>query len=114
MRAPSPFIRVTALFVFLLQIIAQGALPLADAALETRDPALGAHVESQSQDGCESGHDHSLCAICRALQTIASPSRGDDGLALAAGLRSTAPTDDARDVRATPRASSQPRAPPLA
>lgn len=114
MRASSPFIRVTALLVFLLQITAQGALPLADAALETRGPDLGVHVEAQSQEGCESGHDHSVCAICRALQTVASPSRGDDGLAHAAALRSAAPADDARDVRATPRASSQPRAPPLA
>lgn len=114
MRTPSPFIRVTALFVFLLQIIAQGALPLADAALETRDMALGAHVESQSQDGCASGHDHSACGICRVMQTVASPSRGDARLAFAAALRGAAPTDDARDVRATPRGPSQPRAPPLA
>lgn len=114
MRAPSPFIRLTALLVLLLQSIAQGALPLADAALETRDPALGAHVESQSQDGCASGHDHSVCAICRALQTVASPCRGDGRLSYTASRHSAAPTDETRDVRATPRGPSQPRAPPLA
>lgn len=114
MRAPSPFIRGTALLVLLLQIIAQGALPLADAALESRDPALGVHMESQSQDGCASRHDHAACGICRALQTAASPSRGDARLAYAAALHSAAPTEDTRDLLATPRDPSQPRAPPLA
>lgn len=114
MRAPRWSIRLTALCVLLLQVIAQGALPLADAATETRGGAPGAHVESQSQEGCASGHDHSACVICRSLQAVASPSRGDGGLVLAAALSAASPADDARSPRATPHGPTQPRAPPLA
>lgn len=114
MHVPRWSIRITALCVFLLQVIAQEALPLADAVHETRDSALGAHVESQSQEGCASGHDHDACVICRGLQAAAAPSRGDNRLVFAAAQLSVNPADDARQSRASPRSPAQPRAPPLA
>ena len=113
MRPPVRSIRVTALFVLLLQILAQGALPLADASSATREAPSVAHVESQAQDGCADGHDHAACVICRVLQGTSVVPRGEGRLTFDAPVDPVTLGDDVH-VRAALRAPSQPRAPPLA
>lgn len=114
MRAPVRSIRVTAFLLFLLQVLAQGVLPLADASGANRETPSGAHVESQAQEGCTSSHDHAACVICRVFQGPSVTARADGPLAFDAPVASVTLADENLQLRAAPRAPSQPRAPPLA
>lgn len=65
-----------------------GAVPYADARLESEASRRAIHVESEAADACGLGHDHVFCQLCRALQLrAASPADAEEALAVAVVLR---------------------------
>jgi hypothetical protein len=50
-----------------VHLLGAGAVPLADARLESALPVAEVHVEDAHEGACTPAHDHQTCALCQHL-----------------------------------------------
>lgn len=104
-----------ALVLALVQLVALGVLPAADAVLDIEQMELPLHIESEGSKECAPPHDHVFCQVVRSLAAAAEAPAVSGAIGIAAPVfRLHEPPASDLTIRRFLTRSVGSRAPPLA
>lgn len=108
--------RGAVLVLALLQLVAAGLVPVADAGLQAYGVEGKVHVEASGSADCSAPHDHLFCQLCRTLLLAAVLGPAYPAPLLDRPSLQTAARRDGDGVlsRTPPHEALGPRAPPFA